>query len=514
MANFNIGEAAALSPVTNFNLTDSLMKGAHFGMQQQAAEAKALAARMKKNKILALDMSNIHPTLRKDAEDISYQTTAAMKISADSGEDPMAVKNIGQFKLNQLQSESKRRFDLEKSNPNDYVMDQEAMTLFSQGKSKEAKALLESKGYDPQLISAINPEEALFLPKNIKIQEALDKNYGYKNNPGFYQPAEKQKILGFGKERQIYRLTEEASNAAALEMAGNSDAQAKILKDYPTQFKSELSKIIINNPGIDPNVARGKAFVDVIKDPKNSLLPTGFEDDKPTKGATFNINMGGGEPKYESGFLGPTQLAVKGDISLGSFTGKKEFTFDSEAYILDPQKVGIPKASLRNFDGTTPKTSIGVSDVTSANATSLPINKSNVTIHIDTFSKGSDGITRPLKIDIKPGQIIDPMLIENGFVDDHKDKIKFVPAALYTGKSKDASGTEITKSYYSPLFRGATNIYSDSDVKAGMLGKTISHLQALSDEKNKQYGLGVSPKPATKSGAAVKQSGGAPRPKK
>ena len=75
MANFNIGEAAALSPVTNFNLTDSLMKGAQFGMREGAAEAKALAARMKKNKILALDMSNIHPTLRKEAEDIVYNTT-------------------------------------------------------------------------------------------------------------------------------------------------------------------------------------------------------------------------------------------------------------------------------------------------------------------------------------------------------------------------------------------------------------------------------------------------------
>jgi hypothetical protein len=514
MANLNIGQAAALSPVTNFNLTDSLMKGAQFGMQQQAAEARALAARMKKNKILSLDMSNIHPTLRKEAEDAAYQTTAAMKISADSGEDPMAVKNIGQFKLNQLQSESKRRFDLEKSNPNDYVMDQEAMTLFSQGKNKEAKSLLESKGYDPQLISAINPEEALFLPKKVKIQEALDKNYGYKNNPGLYEAAEKQKILGFGKERQIFRMNEQAANAAALEMAGNTDVQATVLKDYSTQFKTTLSKVITDNPGIDPNVARGKAFVDVIKDPKNNLLPTGFEDDKPTKGSTFNINMGGREPKYESGFLGPTQLAVKGETSLGSWTGKKEFTFDSEAYILDPQKVGIPKASLRNFDGTTPKTSIGVSDVTSANATSLPINKSNVTIHIDRLVVNQDGTKRQLKVDIKPGQIIDPMLIENGFVDNDKDKIKFVPAALYTGTSKDASGTQVTKSYYSPLFRGARNIYSDNDVKSGMLGETLSHLQALSDQKNKEYGLGGSPKVASQTQAPIKKSGGAPRPKK
>ena len=144
-------------------------------------------------------------------------------------------------------------------------------------------------------------------------------------------------------------MNEKAANAAALEMAGNTDVQATVLKDYSTQFKTTLSKVITDNPGIDPNVARGKAFVDVIKDPKNNLLPTGFEDDKPTKGATFNINMGGNEPKYDPGFLGPTQLAVKGDITVGSYTGKKEFIIDSEAYILDPQNIGIPKASLRCF---------------------------------------------------------------------------------------------------------------------------------------------------------------------
>jgi hypothetical protein len=507
MANLNIGQAAALSPVTNFNLTDSLMKGAQFGMREGAAEAKALAARMKKNKILALDMSNIHPTLRKDAEDISYQTTAAMKISADSGEDPMAVKNIGQFKLNQLQSESKRRFDLEKSNPSDYVMDQEAMTLFSQGRSKEAKALMESKGYDPQLISAINPEEALFLPKNIKIQEALDKNYGYKNNPGLYQPAEKQKILGFGKERQMYRLTEEASNAAALEMAGNSDAQAKILKDYSTQFKSELSKIIINNPGIDPNVARGKAFVDVIKDPKNSLLPTGFEDDKPTKGATFNINMGGKiNPQEPAGFLVSRNLVIKQKKGVGTYQKQENVKVQGPAFTIHPQNVSLPNADIISTDGTERRNKVGSGEYSSGYITSLPINDSDVNISL--YRKGKVFYT------IKPGQVVDPKYIKDGSLKGYLDKISYKPVALLDEEKADASGTKVIKSYYTEVSEGDTNWFEDSEDKSGRQSLIISALKEHSDKENEKYELGVNAKPATKAGAAVKQSGGAPRPKK
>ena len=111
MANLNIGQAAALSPVTNFNLTDSLMKGAQFGMQQQAAEARALAARLKKEKIMSLDMSGIHPTLRKEAEDIVYNTTALQKIAADSGQSPMVPFTYGQFQLRGVQARSQRRID-------------------------------------------------------------------------------------------------------------------------------------------------------------------------------------------------------------------------------------------------------------------------------------------------------------------------------------------------------------------------------------------------------------------
>ena len=105
------------------------------------------------------------------------------------------------------------------------------------------------------------------------------------------------------------------------------------------------------------------------------------------------------------------------------------------------------------------------------------------------------------------------MLIKNGFVNNYKDKIKFVPAALYTATSKDLSGIQVTKSYYSPLFRGATNIYSDNDMKKGMLEKTLSQLQGFSDKMNKEYGLGGSPKVASQTQAPVRKSGGAPRPK-
>lgn len=509
MANFNIGEAAALSPVTNFNLTDSLMKGAHFGMQQQAAEAKALAARMKKEKIMSLDMSGIHPTLRKEAEEIVYNTTALQKIASDSGQSPMVPFTLGQFQLRGVQARSQRRIDLEKSDPNKYLMDQDAMTAFSKGDAAEAKKILEKKNYDPELISALDPENVSFLPEKINIAEQLKKDYDYNTKGGLYVPKGEPVDWGKGQYYQTLTLNPKAAEKAAIAISTNQNARLTIMKERPEEYQKELTKELAKTPN-EPALAKFRAVQNIIQNPDNPFLPSENIEVTPTKGMTINNNMGGGEPKYESGFLGPTQLAVKGEISLGSWTGKKEFIVDSEAYILDPQKVGIPKASLRNFDGTTPKTSIGVSDVTSANATSLPINKSNVTIHIDRLTKDN----RQLKVDIKPGQIIDPMLIQNGFVDNHKDKIKFVPAALYTGTIKDASGTEITKSYYSPLFRGARNIYSDSDVKAGMLGQTISHLQALSDEKNKEYGLGESQKPATKAGAAVKQSGGAPRPKK
>jgi hypothetical protein len=176
------------------------MKGINLGRQEKAAEAKALAARLKKNKILALDMSNIHPTLRQDAEKAAYETTAKMKMAADAGEDPMVYKNLGQQSLNQLQSESKRRYDLEKSDPNKYVMDQDVMSLFSQGKTKEADELMDKKGYDPELKRMINPNTALFLPQKINIQKAADEKYGYTNNPGLYVAGESQNIGPFGKK--------------------------------------------------------------------------------------------------------------------------------------------------------------------------------------------------------------------------------------------------------------------------------------------------------------------------
>lgn len=489
MAELNIGEAAALSPSMNFDLTTPIMRGAQFGMQERAAQAKALAASLKKNKILALDMSNIHPTLRSEAEKTAYESTAQMKMAADAGEDPMVYKNFGQAKLEELKSESRRRFELEKSNPDDYVMDQEAMTLFSQGKSKEARALLEKKGYDPQLISAINPEEALFLPKKVKIKETIGESYGYSNNPGLYRPAEELNVLPFGKKRVIMRLTDEAANAAALDMASRSDVQATILKEMPTQFKVALSKVMLNNPGVDPNVARGKAFVDVIKDPKNELLPTGAEDDEPSRSPKISItNYPAGDPNAPAAGLTTRQIHLKSNIGMGSYKGQKEFKVNAKVFSFNPQKVGMPTADLISTNGKANKTDLGGKTFESGFITSLPINSSDVDI---ILRHNGREFAR-----IKPGEVVDPSYMKA--IRENKDKIAYKPVALYFEKV-DAGGTSVQKSYYAEVGPGDTNLFSDSELRSGQQAKIINDLQAHSDLENKKYGIGpyATAKPTT-----------------
>lgn len=497
MANLNIGEAAALSPAMNFDLTTPVMKGINLGMQEKAAEAKALAARLKKNKILSLDTSNIHPTLRGDAEKLAYETTAQMKMAADAGEDPMSYKNLGQQKINEIQSESKRRFDLEKANPNDYVMDQEAMTLFSQGKSKEAKDLLEKKGYDPQLIAAINPETTLFLPKNVNIQSEIDKRYGYANNPGLYRPAEIENVGGFNKKRQIMRMTDQAANAAAMEMAGNTDVQAKILKDFPTQFKTSLSKVMLNNPGIDPNVARGKAFVDVIKDENNALLPTAKIEDEPKKDFNFNINTGGGDDNNAAGGVTTRRMHFMGSYGLGSYQTSKEFQVDSKVFSFNPQKVGMPTADLVPTSGKSNTNDVGGKTFESGYVTSLPINGGDTDLIIKV--KGREFAR------IKPGQVVDPSYINA--IQNNRDKIIFKPVALYMEKV-DASGAKATKSYYAEVGPADTNIFTDSEVRGGQQARVLRELQAHSEAENKKYGIGPYAGQARKSSSAPKSSGG------
>lgn len=495
MANLNIGEAAALSPAMNFDLTTPVMKGINLGMQEKAAEAKALAARLKKNKILSLDTSNIHPTLRQDAEKLAYETTAQMKMAADAGEDPMSYKNLGQQKINEIQSESKRRFDLEKANPNDYVMDQEAMTLFSQGKSKEAKDLLEKKGYDPQLIAAINPETTLFLPKNVNIKQELSKKYGYSDNPGLYEPDRTEKVLAFGKERQIMKLNDQAANAASLEMAGNTDVQAKILKDFPTQFKTSLSKVMLNNPGIDPNVARGKAFVDVIKDPANALLPTHELLDQPKN--KFNFNISTGDNNRVVGSLTDRDIHLSNTYGIGSYQKQKEFKITGKVFALNPQKVGMPPADLIPTTGKGNKADVGAKEYSSGFVTSLPINTSDQPIIVRY--KGRDYAT------IKPGEVVEPRYLD--LIKDNRDKISFKPVALYTAKV-DAGGQKVTKSYYTNVSVGDTNIFTDSEVKSGQQADIMNGLAAHSEAENKKYGIGPYAGQARKSSSAPKSSGG------
>lgn len=478
MANLNIGEAAALSPAMNFDLTTPVMKGIHLGMQEKAAEAKALASKLKKNKILALDMSNIHPTLRQDAEKAAYETTAKMKMAADAGEDPMVYKNLGQQSLNQLQSESKRRYDLEKSDPNKYIMDQEVMSLFSQGKSKEAEELMDKKGYDPELKKMINPNTALFLPQRINIQKAADEKYGYANNPGLYTPSETQNIGPFGKKRVVMKLNDQAANAAALELAGNSDVQATILKDYSSQFNTELSKVQLNNPGVDPNVARGKAFYNVIRDERNRLLPTGDEFDEPKK--DFNINIGPGkDDNNAAGGVTTRRMHFMGNYGLGSYQTSKEFQVDSKVFSFNPQKVGMPTADLVATSGKSNTNDVGGKTFESGYVTSLPINGGDTDLIIKV--KGREFAR------IKPGQVVDPSYINA--IQNNRDKILFKPVALYMEKV-DASGAKATKSYYAEVGPADTNIFTDSEVRGGQQARVIRELQAHSEAENKKYGIG------------------------
>lgn len=495
MASFKVGEAVGLSPVINFNLTDSLMKGAQFGMHEQAAEAKALAARMKKNKILALDMSNIHPTLRKDAEDAAYHTTAAMKIAADAGEDPMAVKNIGQFQLNQLQSDSKRRFDLEKSDPNKYLMDPDAMTLFANGDASGARKLLEKKGYDPELINSIDPNAVSFLPEKVDVNKRLDDQYGYAKNAANYQVNGQPESLGGDKKIYRMKLKPEVADQAAIGMAMDGNVRLTIMKERPEEYQKAFTSALLKSPN-DPNYAKVQAIASIIRNEKNGYLPSATEDATPKKGMNINVNVGG-DNNYQPGFLQEGDVNIQDQVSYGSWSGKKEYSVPTEFFPLNPQEVGIPTATLKSVDGTTPSKQIGAKDVKSALATSLPINTSGETIKIRTATTVDGQAGKTLTVEIKPGQVVDPSLITKGFLNDHKGKIKYVPAALYT-EEKDINGVKVKKSYYTRISRGSTNLYPDNDVKNKQFSQTLSSLQGLSDKKNKEFGLGGNPGKASK----------------
>jgi hypothetical protein len=495
MANLNIGEAAALSPAMNFDLATPVMKGVHLGMQEKAAQAKALAASLKKNKILSLDTSGIHPTLRGDVEKLAYETTAQMKMAADAGEDPMSYKNLGQQKINEIQSESKRRFDLEKSDPNKYVMDQDVMSLFSQGKTKEAEALMDQKGYDPELKKMINPTTTLFLPQRINIQKAADEKYGYNTNPGLYVAGESQNIGPFGKKRVIMKLNDQAANAAALEMAGNTDVQATIMKDYSSQFKTELAKVALQNPGADPSMIRGKAFYNVIRDDKNKLLPTGDEFDEPKKG--FNINVGTGDNTRVIGRLTDRDIHLKNTYGSGSYQKQKEFAIKGKVFSLNPQKVGMPPADLIPTSGKGQVNDVGAREYKSAYVTSLPINNSDTPIIIR--HKGKDFAT------IKPGEVVEPRYLN--LLKENRDKISFKPVALYIADVNVPGAGKVTKSYYTNVSLGDTNIFSDSEVKSGQQEDIMNGLDSHSESENKRYGIGAyanAPAPRASSKAGTK----------
>ena len=496
MANLNIGEAAALSPAMNFDLATPVMRGVNLGMQEKAAQAKALAASLKKNKILSLDTSGIHPTLRGDAEKLAYETTAQMKMAADAGEDPMSYKNLGQQKINEIQSESKRRFDLEKSDPNKYVMDQDVMSLFSQGKTKEAEALMDQKGYDPELKKMINPTTALFLPQRINIQKAADEKYGYNANPGLYVAGESQNIGPFGKKRVIMKLNDQAANAAALEMAGNTDVQATIMKDYSSQFKTELAKVALQNPGADPSMIRGKAFYNVIRDDKNKLLPTGDEFDEPKKGFTINNNYGPGNERVV-GNLADRQIHLKNTYGSGSYQKQKEFSITGKVFALNPQKVGMPPADLTPTSGKGKTNDVGAREYKSGYVTALPINNSDTPIIIR--HKGKDFAT------IKPGEVVEPRYLN--LIKENRDKISFRPVALYMADVNVPGAGKVTKSYYSDVSLGDTNIFSDSEVKSGQQADIMNGLASHSESENKRYGIGAyanAPAPRASSKAGTK----------
>lgn len=506
MANLNIGQAAALSPVTNFNLTDSLMKGAQFGMQQQAAEARALAARLKKEKIMSLDMSGIHPTLRKEAEDIVYNTTALQKIASDSGQSPMVPFTLGQFQLRGVQARSQRRIDLEKSDPNKYLMDQDAMTAFSKGDASEAKKILEKKGYDPELISALDPENVSFLPEKINIAEQLKKDYDPNTKGDLYVPKGEPVDIGKGQYYQTMILNPKAAEQAATAIATNQNTRLTIMKERPEEYQKELAKELIKTPN-EPALAKFRAVQNIIQNPNNPFLPSKIREVTPAKGSTFNINMGNNiNPKEPAGFLVPRNLVIKQKKGIGTYQTQENVNVKGPAFTIHPQNISLPKASLIPTSGKDPKDVSGSGEYSSGYITSLPINDSDVDISL--YRKGKVFYT------IKAGQVVDPKYIKDGSLKGHLDKISYKPVALLDEDKQDASGTKVTKSYYTEVSEGDTNWFEDSEDKSGRQSLIISALQKHSIKENEKYGLGEYAKVASQTQAPVKKPGGAPRPKK
>jgi hypothetical protein len=506
MANLNIGQAAALSPVTNFNLTDSLMKGAQFGMREGAAEAKALAARMKKEKIMSLDMSGIHPTLRKEAEDIVYNTTALQKIASDSGQSPMVPFTLGQFQLRGVQARSQRRIDLEKSDPDKYLMDQDAMTAFSQGDADNAKKILESKGYDPLLVKALDPTSTSFLPPKLKVDQMMNDRYGYDKNSVDYIPAGKPISAGNGKFYQNWVLQPEKAKKHAFDMASDDNVKLNIMKDKPQEYQKAFSAELLKTPN-EPNIAKYNAVASIIANPDNGYLPSKAAEVTPTKEMTVNVNTGGNiNPKEPAGFLVPRNLVIKQKKGIGTYQTQENVNVKGPAFTIHPQNVSLPNADIISTDGKERRNKVGSGEYSSGYITSLPINDSDVNISL--YRKGKVYYT------IKPGQVVDPKYIKDGSLKGYLDKISYKPVALLDEEKLDASGNKVIKSYYTEVSEGDTNWFEDSEDKSGRQSLIISELQKYSAKENEKYELGVKAKPATKAGAAVKQSGGAPRPKK
>jgi hypothetical protein len=431
-----------------------------------------------------------------------------MKMAADAGEDPMSYKNLGQQKINQIQSESKRRFDLEKSDPNKYVMDQDVMSLFSQGKTKEAEALMDQKGYDPELKKMINPTTALFLPQRINIQKAADEKYGYNTNPGLYVAGESQNIGPFGKKRVIMKLNDQAANAAALEMAGNTDVQATIMKDYSSQFKTELAKVALQNPGADPSMIRGKAFYNVIRDDKNKLLPTGDEFDEPKKGFTINNNYGGGNDQEVVGDLVKRDIHFSNVYGSGTYKRTKEFKVKEPVFSFNPQKVGMPAADLIPTSGKGQGVDVGAKEYKSGYVTALPINNSeeDIIINYNKTDKKTGKKTSKEFARIKPGEVVEPRYLK--LLKQNRDKIEYRPVALYMASVNVPGSGKVNKSYYADVDLGDTNIFSDSEVNKGRQPAIMNGLAAYSNEQNKKYGIGEyatapAPRPSSKAAATT-----------
>jgi hypothetical protein len=498
MASFKVGEAVGLSPVINFNLTDSLMKGAQFGMHEKAAEAKALAARLKKEKIMSLDMSGIHPTLRNDAEDVVYNTTALQKLAADSGQSPMVPFTLGQFQLKSLQARSQRRFDLEKSDPNKYLMDPDAMSLFANGDASGAKKMLEKKGYDPDLINALDPGNVSFLPEKINIAEQIKKDYDPNTKADLYIKKGEAVDMGKGQYYQTMILNPKVAEQAAISIATNQNARLTIMKERPEEYQKELIKELSKTPN-EPALAKFRAVQNIIQNPNNPFLPSKQMEVTPSKGSTFNINTGGNiNPQEPAGFLVDRDLVIKQTKGVGTYQKQEDVIVKGPSFTIHPQNISLPKASLTPTSGKDPKDVSGAGEYSSGYITSLPINNSDKNINLYKNGKVFHVI--------KAGQVVDPKYIRDGSLKGQLHNISYTPVALLQEEINSPITGKHTKSYYTKVSEGDTNWFENTEDKNGTQFTIIKALQEHSALKNKEFNLGKNAvKPAEKLQAPSKR---------